>query len=139
VTFPADALIIGVHPPHDANWRERHFGKKVAQSVFGLPVTELIFDQKDTFSRSRTSSPPEGRGPIPITTPTHALISSRVPFSSPDSRAPSFLLPRGSCATLTHHPDRKLRGGDESTLRRPVDDLTALHPRARRGHNSYNT
>jgi hypothetical protein len=45
VTFPADALIIGVHPSHDANWRERHLGKKVRER-FGLPVTELIFDRE---------------------------------------------------------------------------------------------
>jgi hypothetical protein len=45
VTFPADALIIGVHPAKDANWRERHFGRDVRER-FGLPVTELILDRE---------------------------------------------------------------------------------------------
>ena len=45
VTFLADALIIGVHPVHEANWRERRFGEKVRER-FGLPVTELILDRE---------------------------------------------------------------------------------------------
>jgi hypothetical protein len=44
VEFPADALIIGVHPADDANWRERRFGKKVRER-FGLPVTEVTLDR----------------------------------------------------------------------------------------------
>ena len=44
VTFPADALIIGVHPHDDANWRERKFSKKV-RDRFGLPVTEVVIDR----------------------------------------------------------------------------------------------
>jgi hypothetical protein len=31
VEFPADALILGVHPSDDANWRERRFSKKVRE------------------------------------------------------------------------------------------------------------
>jgi hypothetical protein len=42
--FPADALILGVHPPDDANWRERRFSDKV-RARFGLPVTEMILDR----------------------------------------------------------------------------------------------
>ena len=44
VTFPADALIIGVHPSHDANRRERRLSQKVRER-FGLPVTEMILDR----------------------------------------------------------------------------------------------
>jgi hypothetical protein len=44
VTFPADALIISVHPRDDANWRERKFSKKV-RDRFGLPVTEMVLDR----------------------------------------------------------------------------------------------
>ena len=44
VTFPADALIIGVHPAHDANWRERRLSEKVRER-FGLPVTEMVFNR----------------------------------------------------------------------------------------------
>lgn len=45
VTFPADALILGVHASDDANWRERRFSKKVRER-FGLPVTEVMLDRK---------------------------------------------------------------------------------------------
>jgi hypothetical protein len=45
VEFPADALILGVHPSDDANWRERRFGKKV-RDRFGLPVTEVTLDRE---------------------------------------------------------------------------------------------
>jgi hypothetical protein len=45
VTFPADALILGVHPSDDANWRERRFSKKV-RDRFGLPVTEVTLDRE---------------------------------------------------------------------------------------------
>jgi hypothetical protein len=44
VEFPADALILGVHPSDDANWRERRFSKKV-RDRFGLPVTEVLLDR----------------------------------------------------------------------------------------------
>ena len=43
--FPADALILGVHAVDDANWRERHFSKKVRER-FGLPVTEVMLDRE---------------------------------------------------------------------------------------------
>nr|MDQ3823429.1 hypothetical protein [Actinomycetota bacterium] len=42
-TFPADALILAVHAPDVANWRERRFGEKVRER-FGLPVTEMLLD-----------------------------------------------------------------------------------------------
>ena len=45
VTFPADALILGVHATDDANWRERRFSKKVRER-FGLPVTEVMLDRE---------------------------------------------------------------------------------------------
>jgi hypothetical protein len=45
VEFPADALILGVHPSDDANWRERRFSKKV-RDRFGLPVTEVTLDRE---------------------------------------------------------------------------------------------
>ncbi len=45
VTFPADALILGVHAADDANWRERRFSKKVRER-FGLPVTEVMLDRE---------------------------------------------------------------------------------------------
>ena len=45
VSFPADALILGVHPSGDANWRERRFSKKVRER-FGLPVTEVVLDRE---------------------------------------------------------------------------------------------
>jgi hypothetical protein len=45
VEFPADALILGVHPSGDANWRERRFSKKVRER-FGLPVTEVVLDRE---------------------------------------------------------------------------------------------
>jgi hypothetical protein len=45
VFFPADALIIGVHPSDDANWRERRFSKDVRER-FGLPVTEVMLDSE---------------------------------------------------------------------------------------------
>ena len=43
VEFPADALILGVHTPDAANWRERGFGAK-ARERFRLPVTEVLLD-----------------------------------------------------------------------------------------------
>jgi hypothetical protein len=45
VEFPADALILGVHPSDDTNWRERRFSKKV-RDRFGLPVTEVTLDRE---------------------------------------------------------------------------------------------
>ena len=45
VLFPADALILGVHPSDEANWRERGFGRKVRER-FGLPVTEVTLDRE---------------------------------------------------------------------------------------------
>jgi hypothetical protein len=42
--FPADALIISVHPSNQANWRERRLREKVRER-FGLPVTEMILDR----------------------------------------------------------------------------------------------
>jgi hypothetical protein len=39
--FPADALILAVHEPDVANWRERRFSKKVRD----LPVTEMLLDR----------------------------------------------------------------------------------------------
>ena len=45
VEFPADALILGVHPSGDANWRERRFSKKVRER-FGLPVTDVVLDRE---------------------------------------------------------------------------------------------
>ena len=44
MTFPADALIIGVHPHDDANWREPKCRKQV-RDRFGLPVTEVVIDR----------------------------------------------------------------------------------------------
>jgi hypothetical protein len=43
--FPADALILGVHPPDVANWRERRFSEKVRER-FELPVTEMLLDRE---------------------------------------------------------------------------------------------
>jgi hypothetical protein len=45
VEFPADALILGVHPSDEANWRERGFTAKVRER-FGLPVTEVMLDRE---------------------------------------------------------------------------------------------
>jgi hypothetical protein len=45
VSFPADALILGVHVSDDANWRERRFSEK-ARERFGLPVTEVMLDRE---------------------------------------------------------------------------------------------
>lgn len=45
VEFPADALILGVHAPDDANWRERRFSRKVRER-FDLPVTEVTLDRE---------------------------------------------------------------------------------------------
>jgi len=45
VLFPADALILGVHPSEDANWRERGFARRVRER-FGLPVTEVTLDRE---------------------------------------------------------------------------------------------
>jgi hypothetical protein len=42
--FPADAIIISVHPSDEANWRERRLGEKV-RARFGLPLTEVILDR----------------------------------------------------------------------------------------------
>jgi hypothetical protein len=42
--FPADALILAVHAPDAANWRERRFGEKV-RARFDLPVTEMLLDR----------------------------------------------------------------------------------------------
>ena len=41
--FPADAVILAVHAPDVANWRERRFTEKV-RARFGLPVTEMLLD-----------------------------------------------------------------------------------------------
>ena len=41
--FPADALILSVHAPDVANWRERGFAEKVRRR-FDLPVTEMLLD-----------------------------------------------------------------------------------------------
>ncbi|HEV3408618.1 MAG TPA: hypothetical protein VG079_08030 [Gaiellaceae bacterium] len=42
--FPADALILAVHAPDAANWRERRFADKVRER-FDLPVTEMLLDR----------------------------------------------------------------------------------------------
>jgi hypothetical protein len=42
--FPADALILAVHTPDAANWRERRFAEKVRER-FDLPVTEMLLDR----------------------------------------------------------------------------------------------
>ena len=42
--FPADAVIISVHPSDEANWRERRLGEKI-RARFGLPLTEMILDR----------------------------------------------------------------------------------------------
>ena len=44
-TFPADALILAVHAPGTANWRERRLGERVRQR-FGIPVTEMTLDRE---------------------------------------------------------------------------------------------
>jgi hypothetical protein len=41
--FAADALILAVHAPDVANWRERRFSEKV-RARFRLPVTEMLLD-----------------------------------------------------------------------------------------------
>jgi hypothetical protein len=43
-TFPADALILAVHAPESANWRERRLGERVRER-FGIPVTEMTLDR----------------------------------------------------------------------------------------------
>jgi hypothetical protein len=43
--FPADALILAVHAPDAANWRERRFSEKV-HARFELPVTEMLLDRE---------------------------------------------------------------------------------------------
>jgi hypothetical protein len=43
--FPADALILAVHAPDAANWRERRFAEKV-RARFDLPVTEMLLDRE---------------------------------------------------------------------------------------------
>ena len=42
--FPADALILALHAPDIANWRERGFAAKVRER-FDLPVTEMLLDR----------------------------------------------------------------------------------------------
>ena len=42
--FPADALILAVHAPDAANWRERRFAETVRER-FNLPVTEMLLDR----------------------------------------------------------------------------------------------
>lgn len=42
--FPADALILALHAPDVANWRERRFAAKVRER-FDLPVTEMLLDR----------------------------------------------------------------------------------------------
>ena len=44
-TFPADALILAVHEPEAANWRERRLGERVRER-FGIPVTEMTLDRE---------------------------------------------------------------------------------------------
>ena len=41
--FPANALILAVHAPDVANWRERRFSEKV-RARFGVPITEMLLD-----------------------------------------------------------------------------------------------
>jgi hypothetical protein len=43
--FPADALILAVHAPDVANWRERRFAEKV-RARFDLPVIEMLLDRE---------------------------------------------------------------------------------------------
>ena len=56
VLFPADALIIGVHPTDEANWRERGFSAKVRER-FGLPVTEVMLDHEGRVLSVTAESP----------------------------------------------------------------------------------
>ena len=42
--FAADAIIISVHPPDEANWREQRLGEKI-RARFRLPLTEMILDR----------------------------------------------------------------------------------------------
>ena len=42
--FPADALILAVHTPDIANWRERRLAARVRER-FGLPITEMLLDR----------------------------------------------------------------------------------------------
>jgi hypothetical protein len=42
--FPADALIVSVHPPDVANCRERRLTEEALER-FGLPVTEVVIDR----------------------------------------------------------------------------------------------
>jgi len=42
--FPADAVIISVHPSDEANWREQRLGEKIRER-FGLPLTEMVLDR----------------------------------------------------------------------------------------------
>lgn len=44
-TFPADAVILAVHAPDAANWRERRLGERVRER-FGIPVTEMTLDRE---------------------------------------------------------------------------------------------
>lgn len=44
-TFPADALILAVHAPEAANWRERRLGERVRER-FDIPVTEMLLDRE---------------------------------------------------------------------------------------------
>jgi hypothetical protein len=41
---PAGALIVSVHPPDVANWRERRPTEEALER-FGLPVTEVVIDR----------------------------------------------------------------------------------------------
>ena len=56
VLFPADALILGVHPTDEANWRERGFSAKVRER-FGLPVTEVMLDREGRVLSVTAESP----------------------------------------------------------------------------------
>jgi Bacterial low temperature requirement A protein (LtrA) len=42
--FRADALIVSVHPPDVANWRERRLTEEALER-FGLSVTEVVIDR----------------------------------------------------------------------------------------------
>lgn len=59
--FPADALILAVHAPDVANWRERRFAEKV-RARFDLPVTEMLLDRDGrVVSVSTNAEEPEAR------------------------------------------------------------------------------
>ena len=42
--FPADALILAVHTPDLANWREQGLGEQL-RARFDLPITEILLDR----------------------------------------------------------------------------------------------